>query len=559
MVDRAEQYNTVLDTFDSIKEMNLKRRICSTFLLTVSSISLASSVADAQNCSQTAPVRATQLVGVAADYLRLQEISDTSLVSARLTHRLSDNATNVSCRGKLWSDAMAYSQTLVGAVTLVPLSVAATSNSAFPVDRNNGSLWAGRGLSAIAQGGLILRLGPLSVGAVPEVTYQQNKEFVLLPAIRHNPYFSGLYTQIDLPQRFGPDAYSTVTAGQSYIRVDVRNVGVGFSNENLWWGPGVSNTTLLTNTAPGFPHVFVNSRKPFNIGIGRLGLEAFWGKTSESKYFDSDPSNDHDMVAASLITYEPRGTRGLTLAVARTFTLPWDSVGTRTLTRFAQPFFAKSLSSSDNPNGHSIDDQRISFMGRYVLPASEFELYGEWAREDASWDLNDFIGEPEHGSGHIFGFQKGFNRTAESVIRFYAEATNLQPLRQERSFRSSAPFYLHIPHGHTQQGQLLGASIGPGGESQLLGVDFFRRWGLAGLFLERVRRDEFSRRAQYFWSTEWPPLHDVEITAGVRWTRQFGPMRFDGSFSTGKRRNRNFLRDETNRQLNAAFTWAPGS
>ncbi|MBA3656688.1 MAG: hypothetical protein H0W69_04970 [Gemmatimonadaceae bacterium] len=523
---------------------------------------LAATRGDAQGCARNAQVRTTQLAGPGADYVRLMELADTSLAIPLLARRLSDNVSSPRCSGELWSPTMGYATTLNRTVTVMPFSLASTYNSAIPVDRNNGSMWAGRGLSAGLQGGAIFRAGPVTIGALPEFSYQQNRGFDSLPRFTDavSGYASGLYYQIDLPQRFGPDSYINVDAGQSYVRLDGRNIGVGLSNENIWWGPGISNAILFTNTAPGFPHLFAKTRSPFNIGIGRLGLEAFWGRATESDYFDSDPTNDHDMISSSLITFVPHGTRGLTLAFGRTFTLPWDSVGTRTFTRLLQPFLAKSLSTTSNPQGHSVDDQRLSFLARYVLPASQFELYGEWAREDASYDTPDLISELEHSSGHVIGLVKGFNKTSDSFNRFYAEVTNLQSLRQDRpGIRPNAPFYLHAPHGHTQRGQLLGASIGPGGESQLVGMDFFRKWGLGGFFLERVRRDEFSLRAQYFWTAAFPPLHDVELTGGVRWTRQLGPMRFDGSFSTGKRRNRNFLRNETNKELNAAFTWTPGS
>lgn len=512
----------------------------------------------AQTACTLSDARATELTGVAAEYLRLGELADTGAITLKFARRLSD-ALPSRCTLGLWSPAMGYMREQKRGVGVLPLSVAAISNSAYPVDRNNGMLWGGRGLSTSLTAGLVLQAGPLSVAVNPELTYQANSEFTVLPPRAGNTQFgNGFYDSIDLPQRFGSGSYTAKGIGQSFARIDLPFVGVGVSNENLWWGPGISNSILFTNTAPGFPHVFVTSRRPLNVGIGHVSIDAIWGRTIESQYFDSNSANDLDLITAGLLTFEPRGTRGLILGFGRTFSFPWDSLSVNTATRFAQPFFAKSLATADNIHGTRVDDQRLSLMFRYVLPPSELELYGEWAREDASWDVTDFIQEPEHSVGRIFGIQKLFRRTNASFARFYAEVTDLQQLRQNRDgIRPTPSFYLHEPHGHTQRGQLLGASIGPGGESQLFGVDAFRKWGLIGAFFERVRRDEFSSTAIQAWSTAWPPRHDVEMTGGFRVTGHIAEVRVDGEFRNSRRRNRNFIRDETNRQVQLRFTWAP--
>jgi hypothetical protein len=332
---------------------------------------------------------------------------------------------------------------------------------------------------------------------------------------------------------------------------------LGFSHENVWWGPGISNGILFTNTAPGFPHAFLNTRKPLNVGIGKLTGEFLWGRLSESAYFDTIPANNHRLIVGGLLALEPGWVRGLYLGIGRTFVMPWDSVDARNLFPFGQPFWKKNVVTPSNPNG-SNDDQRVSLMARYVLPDSKFELYGEWAREDHSWDASDFIQEPEHSSGHVLGLQKLFTPSVTRWVRVYAEATNLQQLRQNRpGVRSTPRFYVHAPQGHTQLGQLLGASIGPGGESQLLGLDVMTRKGLFGGYFERVRRDEFAALAIPAWSTTWPPRHDVAISAGVRVTRELGALRLDADVSESKRYNRNFIRTESNTRAQLRVSWLP--
>lgn len=465
------------------------------------------------------------------------------------------------CRIGPWAAGVGYLVNVNSVVNLAPVALNGILNSAYPEDRNNGALWAGRGLGSAIEGGVIVRLGLLTVGALPIVTREQNRSYELLPPLvaGRSPYSNGLYGGVDVPQRFGPGAYSTFNAGQSFIRLDAWSLGAGFSNENVWWGPGISNAILFTNTAPGFPHAFLNVRKPINIGIGTLTGEAVWGKLSESKYFDTIPANNHRMIVGGLITLEPRWVRGLYLGLGRTFVMPWDSINGRNLFPFDQTFWKKNLASPVNPTGSSNDDQRVSIMARYVLPESHFEVYGEWAREDHAWDNSDFIQEPEHSSGHVFGAQKLFLPSERRWVRAYAEASNLQLLRQSRSgIRSTPSFYTHRPQGHTQLGQLLGASIGPGGESQLFGVDVLGRTSLFGAYIERVRRDEFSVRGIAAWSTTWPPRHDVAMTAGLKMSKAVAAMRIDAELARSKRYNRNFIRDESNSRLQLRISWVPG-
>jgi hypothetical protein len=509
-------------------------------------------------CEPAREIRETELVGAGSDYARLTELADTGRTTSRLARRLSNSGIE-ACRVGPWASNVPYEVDLQEPIAVVPISWGGILNSAYPEDRNNGTLWAGRGLSEELSGGVIVRLGRVTVGAIPTITHEQNRAYELLPPLTgRSQYANGLYRSVDAPQRFGPRAYSGFDAGQSFVRVDAWRLGIGYSKENVWWGPGISNAILFTNTAPGFPHVFLNTRKPLNIGIGRLTGEALWGKLSESRYFDSIPENDHRMIVGGLLTLEPGWVRGFYLGLGRTFVMPWDSISGRNLFPFGQTFWKKSLASPANPTGTSNDDQRVSIMARYVLPESHFEVYGEWAREDHAWNQSDFIQEPEHSAGHVIGAQKLFIRSDTRWIRWYGESANLQSLRQTRpAIRSTPSFYTHSPQGHTQLGQLLGASIGPGGESQLLGIDVLGPTSLWGGYVERVRRDEFSPRGIAAWSTTWPPRHDVAMTIGLKASKAAARLRLDGEIAHSKRYNRNFIRDESNTRMQLRISWVP--
>src|SRR5690606_19519601 len=148
----------------------------------------------------------------------------------------------------------------------------------------------------------------------------------------------------------------------------------------------------------------------------------------------------------------------------------------------------------DNPLGRNNilrDNQLFSIFARWAFPEVGFEVFAEWARDDHWEDLDDLLMEPDHSQTYMLGFQKVV-LAGPRWVRLYGELAHLQSSSTYRSGRGG-PFimYAHsqLRQGYTHRGQLLGAAIGPGSDAQILGADVFAPWGMAGLFLERVRWD----------------------------------------------------------------------
>ncbi len=185
-----------------------------------------------------------------------------------------------------------------------------------------------------------------------------------------------------------------------------------------------------------------------------------------------------------------------------------------------------------------------------------FAAYLEWARNDFSGSLRDFLLEPDHSSGYTIGFEKTL-RGGDAVYRLRGEATHLGRLLPVE-VRASPTYYVHslVVQGYTHRGQLMGAWIGPGSNSEYLGVDRFDRHGRLGIFLERVRFDD-DAYFRLFGSQLGRTGHDVELTAG------FSALRFVHDFDVGaalvlsRRLNRNFEvgRDATNVHAQVSVKW----
>ena len=179
------------------------------------------------------------------------------------------------------------------------------------------------------------------------------------------------------------------------------------------------------------------------------------------------------------------------------------------------------------------------------------QVYAEYGKDDHSWDLRDFILEPERQGGYVFGLTKILRSSPENFYAIRAEVMNLQVSQLVRGSAEN-PFYLHdfSPQGHTERGQLLGAAAGNGGSATLLAVDRYHRNGRWTAFWSRELRQDLGS----FWQTNvrTPRGFDVQHALGGEVVR-FGE-RFDVTVGLSGVYNlaRNLENDAFN--LNAHFS-----
>jgi hypothetical protein len=446
------------------------------------------------------------------------------------------------------------------AVAALPLRVRTTFNSAYPVDVNNGALWAGRGIGFAVSGGGEVRLGPFSAAAHPLVAYHQNRAFPLKHTgmADRSPYAYAGNHGIDWPQRHGAGDFMTLDPGQSYARLEGFGATVGVSTENIWLGPAQRMPLIMGSSAPGFPHIFLGTARPVDVRIGSLEALAFWGRLKESDYFDQDPDNDRTLIAGVSVAFEPAFARGLFIGVNRMYLADMEGGD---LTRY---FIDPYVNVRDNPIG---DNQLFSLFARWVLPRSGFEVYAEWAREDHWGDWIDLLREPDHSQAYMLGFQK-MGRLGDARLRWHGELAHLTASTTLRSGRGVVSFYTHseVIQGYTNRGQLLGAWTGPGSDGQVLGVERLTPRRTTGLMLERVRYDAdayYNQWARFYGQNG----HDVSIGLSIRHIEYAGPVSVHAGLGAARRHNRSFVhlegqqppdfRAETNLQLDLDLRWTP--
>jgi hypothetical protein len=418
----------------------------------------------------------------------------------------------------------------LAATVLVP-RVRMTWNSALPFSLNDGPMWAGRGANVEITTGVRFEAGPLAVTLAPQLLLEQNRDFQTLPYLwpspRRDPLAAPWHpgpSSIDMPQRYGRGAVTSITPGQSSVALRAGAVRLGFSTANQWWGPGIRNALVMSSNAGGVPRAFVRTDRPARTPLG--DVEAVWqaGWLTGSGWFETDHRVDHRSLAAFAGTLRLAADSNVTLGLARAAYSPmgaWHGFAARALDAFRP-------ANTDTAGGERAREQLFSVFGRWVFPQAGLETYAELARRRMPQNLRDFLSTARQPTGYTLGLQWSEPVKGGRLFRVQTELSTVeQGLRQ--SFYTSDV----IPRGYTQRGQVVGAAEGPGGSSQFVAGDLVGPRGSLGLTLARYRWDNDA----FLTFTDRPLGHDVSLVAGLRATRRLRRVSFDAELLAGRRLN----------------------
>lgn len=362
-------------------------------------------------------------------------------------------------------------------------------NSEFPFGNNDGSQWQGKGFNSVLSGGVIIKPWLFTFTYYPDIWYAQNDDYSIIPGKVNR--FGDYAGSLDRPQRFGSDALYKYYWGQSGVRFDYNKFTIGYSTENFWIGPSIKNPILMSDNARGFPHINIGTNKPVNTSIGDFEAMFIWGQTKESAYFDKNPDNNYNLFVGYFLQYAPSFIPGFSLGFNRVFVSPWATIDTFKIFPHFDAFFKESRwKKFDGPDGEDDIDQLLSFVFNFNLRESGANLYCEIGYNDHSGNLKDLSVNPEHAIGVTLGFKKAYNLISKYLL-IEGEYTKLgnNETTTVNSPRPTGSWYRHTPWGYTNKGQVMGAAIGPGSNSQYLGAMIYYNWGSVGCYVQRVACD----------------------------------------------------------------------
>lgn len=381
-----------------------------------------------------------------------------------------------------------------------------------PDSRNDGAMIRSRGFQTYLSAGIYAEIGPLTIQLQPEFIWAENRDyqgFPLWPRHYESTWQKRYvwFNNIDQPERYGTSQYSKLTPGQSSIRLNKWGLSLGVSTENIWWGPAIRNSLMMSNNAQGFPHITFNTQRPLKTRIGSFEFQILTGKLKASGFKPpaSDvlfrgrvqyvpKPDDWRYFQALTFSYSPKWVRGLSLGVTR-WVQQYSENARETNSYF--PIFQNLFRQNDREEfGFNLfQDQAAGIFGRWVWYDSKAELFFEFAKNDASINFRDLLVDTDHSRALTIGFNKLFPTLKKGEFwQFNFELTQTSQT-ESGLLRNSASWYLHsrVRHGYTNNGDILGSALGPGGNSQYLEVAKVKGFNRIGGAIERyVHNNDFN-------------------------------------------------------------------
>ncbi len=413
---------------------------------------------------------------------------------------------------------------------VLPLTWDNQFTSHHPYGWNQTDMIDARGLESVLGVGVFASMGVVSVQLNPEFAYAANPNFA------HSANY-GAITK---------GAYHHFFPGQSSLRLNLGAVSLGVSTENIWWGPGMNNSLLMSNNAPGFLHLTLNSRKPLKTPIGSFEWQFVSGKLTEdtsvllenknltTSYYNPltysgdgysgpyNPAKKWRYFNGITVTYQPKWMPGLFLGVSRIAYAYNDSL------RNGDPSFLKSYLPTifgvfrqnyayglNLPAGSKRYKQMASVHFRYVFEKSHAELYGEYGWGDNQYNIRDFVLNVDHSRAFILGARKLMPLAKNQWLDWQFEMTQM----------SQAPSYLvrtagnwyGYQGGYTNQSRIMGAGVGMGNNVQTFTVSWVERFSRLGVKMERLEHDPDD------YAVKW-----VDESVGFLGQRRFGKIMVSG-------------------------------
>jgi hypothetical protein len=147
------------------------------------------------------------------------------------------------------------------------------------------------------------------------------------------------------------------------------------------------------------------------------------------------------------------------------------------------------------------------------MPASGLAIHGEWVKNQLPASLRDLFVDIQDHQAFTLGLEWA-RPVGAGRFRLQLEATTLE-LTPDSLGQEVRDFYTShtVRQGYTQEGQVVGAAIGPGSSSQFIGATYFHRGWTVGGLLERVRYEDgayYHSQGGLVYRT-----HDIGLSAGL--------------------------------------------
>jgi hypothetical protein len=191
------------------------------------------------------------------------------------------------------------------------------------------------------------------------------------------------------PEMHGNEDFGQARLQTGYVKFTLMNVELVVGRENLWWGPGLHGSLIMSNNAPPLDQIRLGAAEPFKLPwigeyIGPMKVLGFAAQMEERR--------DHPraILAGLRGTVSPFSV----LEIGASYVNMFGGTDPPTLNGFSDyinVLFNPQASDQKNPANQkfrnnalfAIDaDLRLPNVMRWGLPAKDLRLYGEFGWDD---------------------------------------------------------------------------------------------------------------------------------------------------------------------------------
>lgn len=420
---------------------------------------------------------------------------------------------------------------------LLPLILINQFNSHHPFGWNDGAMSFSNGFQFLLRTGLNLKHRMFEIQIAPELLFKSNKAY-------------------PISSNFGNSLFNSEIKslhGQSFVKFHLSSLTVGVSNENLWWGPGINSSLLMSNNAPGFWHFSLKTNKPINSPLGYFEFNIIGGRLESNTIVGYEnfhlknrtTKDDWRYLSSFVISFQPKWINGLFVGMSRSMQQYGQQSFGRTNNLFVKyfPVIGNPVQRANNLGDDTLRrDQLASFFLRWVFPKYKFEFYLEYGKNDYGFNYRDYLLSPTHSSAYTIGFRKLIPKTSTKYLQLESEITQMSQ-SPDYIVRTAGNWYEHgtVVQGYTHQNQIMGAGAGFGANVQTASATWINGELRNGFLVQRIERDPVDRVNKWTdfsigWMPQWK-YKNMLLGAKVQLIRSqnYGWERDNNSFNLHSR------------------------
>lgn len=267
-------------------------------------------------------------------------------------------------------------------------------NDGAPNLENTSDKWVGKGFSYFTSANITFNSKYLFASMEPFVFNSQNKDYDEPERITKFMHLNDNRAHTESP-------YTRYGLRETQIYFKYNGFGVGWSNANMWWGPGIHTSLMMSNNTTGFGHIMIGT-----VNEKRIGKWGFNGRYMFSKFGD-EKSFAEPYFSGFIINSSYYSNPIITLGFARSI------LSGGNLTNFdIDPLEAALLPfqfiTVENTTDDALNPVDQTYTGYFNIrfPESNLVLFMEYGRNEGPASFKEMLIAPNHSDAFIVGLRK---------------------------------------------------------------------------------------------------------------------------------------------------------